>query len=78
MNEKCDKLREHLKATGISTMIYYPVLLYLQDCFSSLGYREGQLPQSEEASQDVLSLPIFPELTVEERQCVAESITAFF
>lgn len=78
LNGRRDELREHLKEQGIGTMIYYPIPLHLQDCFSHLECREGQLPQSESASHEVLSLPIFPELTAEEQENVIESMRTFF
>jgi len=72
-----DELREHLTDRDVGTMIYYPQPLHLQECFAHLGYREGQLPQSEAASREALSLPIFPELTEDEQRYVAESIGTF-
>ena len=62
---------------GIGTAVYYPLPLHLQECFQHLGYREGSLPVSERASREVLSLPMFPELTEEEQKQVAQAIRTF-
>lgn len=61
-----DHIREHLDRNGISSAIYYPSPLHLQKAFSYLGYKEGDLFQSELASNEVISLPIYPELKDEE------------
>jgi len=72
-----DKLREHLKAKGIATAIYYPLSLHLQQVYKSLGYKPGDFPESEKAQQGVLSLPIYPELGEEQLRRVVEGIKAF-
>jgi len=72
-----DRLREHLQQAGIPTEVYYPSPLHLQRAFSSLGYKPGDLAMAEEASQQVLALPIYPELGNERQVAVVESIAAF-
>ena len=73
-----DKLMEYLKQQGIETVIYYPLPLHLQKCFEYLGYKKGDLPESEKAANETLALPIFPEITRKEQDYVIEYIKKFF
>jgi dTDP-4-amino-4,6-dideoxygalactose transaminase len=73
-----DELRRFLSDRKIGTEIYYPIPLHLQPCFAYLGYREGDLPVSEQAAKDVLALPMFPELTESEQKWVVESMAEFY
>lgn len=73
-----DELRTFLTARRIGTQVYYPLPLHLQRCFSYLGYREGDLPESERAAHEVLALPMFPQLTGDEQRYVVESIAEFY
>ncbi len=73
-----DRLKEFLKEGGIGTDIYYPVPLHLQECYSFLKYRQGDLPNSEKASKEVLALPIFPELSEEQQMMVVDRIKVFY
>lgn len=75
---KRDALREHLNAKGIGHSVYYPLPLHLQPCFAYLGYKEGACPESERASREVLSLPVFPELTSAQRDTVVAAVRGFF
>lgn len=72
-----DELLAKLKAEEIGTEVYYPVPLHLQECFRSLGYRPGDLPESERAAAEVLALPVYPELPEASRRFVAETVLAF-
>jgi len=76
--ERRDELQAHLKAKGIGSAVYYPVPLHLQKCFAHLGYKAGQLPQAERACREVLSLPVFPELTHQQLDYVIETIRGFY
>jgi len=73
-----DGLLAHLKARGVGCSVYYPLPLHLQPCFAYLGCSEGQFPESERAAKEVLSLPVFPELTSSQREIVVDAVRAFY
>jgi dTDP-4-amino-4,6-dideoxygalactose transaminase len=73
-----DALREKLRAQGIPSEIYYPIPLHLQKAFEYLKYQPGHFPESESASREVLSLPIYPELSEEQQRAVVAAIAASF
>ncbi|MEQ9453324.1 MAG: DegT/DnrJ/EryC1/StrS family aminotransferase [Phycisphaeraceae bacterium] len=72
-----EPLRHHLNACGIGNRIYYSRALHLQPCFEHLEQSQGSLPNAEDAANEVLSLPVFPELTHAEQQKVIDAIREF-
>ena len=75
--EKRDPLRAALAGRGIGTGIHYPVPIHLQQAATFLGYRKGDLPVTERIASEVLSLPMYPELTDEQVEIVAEAVRGF-
>lgn len=72
-----DRLRAFLTENGISTGIYYPLPLHLQNCYRELGYREGDFPESEKAARESLALPVYPELAVSDIERICDCIRGF-
>jgi dTDP-4-amino-4,6-dideoxygalactose transaminase len=72
-----DEVVAHLKANKIGCEIYYPVPAHLQECFAYLDYVQGDFPESEKAAAEIMALPIYPELTDEMKDTVAETILSF-
>ena len=73
-----DALAKHLQARGIGTMIYYPLPLHLQGLYHDLGQGEGSLPVAEAAGREVLSLPMFPELTPAQQEQIVAAVVEFY
>ena len=76
--KKRDALRAHLQSCGVPTEIYYPYPLHLEPAYAFLGQREGDLPVAEAACREVISLPIYPELTAGQMETVVSAIAAFY
>ncbi|MBR4752157.1 MAG: DegT/DnrJ/EryC1/StrS family aminotransferase [Thermoguttaceae bacterium] len=75
---KRDELRAYLAEFKIGTDIYYPLGLHQQECFAYLGYKPEDLPETLKAANEVLALPIYPELTAEEQIFLVEKVKTFF
>jgi len=73
-----EALRAHLQKNGIPTDVYYPSPLHVQPAFAYLGYRQGSFPVAEKASEEVLALPVYPELTEQDQDRIVSTIASFF
>ncbi|HAG81340.1 MAG TPA: Cys/Met metabolism pyridoxal-phosphate-dependent enzyme, partial [Cyanobacteria bacterium UBA12227] len=73
-NQYRDQVRNKLQQLGISSMVYYPLPLHLQPVYQNLGYQTGQLSIVEQICHEVLSLPMFPELSIEEQEQIVYSL----
>ncbi len=78
MNSRRDDLMNYLNEKGFGVRVYYPLSLHLQPCFRYLNYHEGDFPQSEKLSHEVLALPVFPGLKESEQEQLVEEIAKFF
>ena len=73
-----DELQKYLAERGVTTRVYYPLPLHLQHCFANLGYKKGDFPVAEALAEDVLALPMFPELLPEEQERIVSEIAGFY
>jgi dTDP-4-amino-4,6-dideoxygalactose transaminase len=73
-----EELQTHLREKGIGSAIYYPLSLHLQPCFEYLGYKRGAFPESERATREVISLPVYPELKQTQLDEVIEAVRGFY
>jgi dTDP-4-amino-4,6-dideoxygalactose transaminase len=71
-----DKVKQTLADKGVSTAVYYPIPLHEQECFKYLGYKHGDLPETERACEEVLALPVYPELPKDQVEYVAKELLA--
>jgi dTDP-4-amino-4,6-dideoxygalactose transaminase len=69
-----DWVKNQMQEQGVNSMIYYPLPIHLQPVYKNLGYQPGQLPVSEQACHEVLSLPMFPELDQEQQDKVIDTL----
>ncbi|MDH7569395.1 MAG: DegT/DnrJ/EryC1/StrS family aminotransferase, partial [Armatimonadota bacterium] len=73
-----EALRAHLQSRGVASAVYYPLSIHLQEAYARFGEGPGSLPNTERAQEEVLSLPVFAEMTEEQREHVATSVRSFF
>ncbi len=76
-SQQRDALADHLKAHGIGTAIHYPVPIHLQPAYTDLGYGSGALPVAERLAREILSLPLYPELSLDEVRAIAAAVNGF-
>jgi dTDP-4-amino-4,6-dideoxygalactose transaminase len=73
-----DALQKYLKENGVGSAVFYPKPLHQQECFSELGYRQGDMPVAERLCKEVLSLPVYPELQSDQIEYVAQTVLKFY
>ena len=77
-NGQRDALKSYLQKNGVGCEVYYPVPLHEQQCFQHCGYAPGSLPETERAAREILHLPIYPELHLDEQSRVVETVVRFY
>jgi len=78
VQDKRDELMKYLNDNGVEARIYYPIPLHLQECFKVLGYKEGDFPQAEKAMREVVSIPVYSELSLDQKAYIVSKIKEFF
>jgi dTDP-4-amino-4,6-dideoxygalactose transaminase len=73
-----ERLRAYLAEHGVGTDVYYPMPLHLQPCFAALGYRRGNFPEAEQAAEEALALPMYPELSEAQQVYVVQQLANFY
>jgi len=73
-----DNIVKHLLSSGIESRVYYPVPLHLQRCYSGLGHRKGEFPVTEWVSENIFSIPVYPELKSDEAKEIVDTVKGFF
>lgn len=76
--QRRNELQAYLKGRDIGTEVYYPVPMHMQECFKNLGCKEGDFPESERAAKETLALPVYPELSDAQAECVVGAIADFY
>lgn len=77
LNTSSEKLIAHLRSKNIDARVYYPIPLHLQKCFKYLGYKKGDFPESEKAALQTVAIPVYPDLTQDEKEYIVSSIREF-
>lgn len=75
--EQRERFRQYMESKGIGTGVYFPVPLHLQKAFEDLGYKEGDMPNAEFIAKHGVAIPMYPELTRDERRCVIENVNLY-
>lgn len=77
LTPRSEKMIEFLRSKNIDSRVYYPIPLHLQKCFKYLGYKKGDFPESEKAALETVAIPVYPDLTREEKEYIVSSIKEF-
>jgi dTDP-4-amino-4,6-dideoxygalactose transaminase len=75
---KRDELRGYLADCGVGTEIYYPVPMHMQNCFGEIGYKQGDFIEAERAAEEVLAIPVYPELSLDDQEYIVSVISGFY